>query len=244
VPGVRPWGPACELMLMEERLRPIQAVRRPHLSASSNPAVPSRRISYGIEVDAATGVREESPSPFSEGVASVTLHTGPRPLRLVLSLIACTAAVAATVAVGAAPAHAASRCSPAVIGGHAYLTQPGRVFFSGYDGDERFGVPTAVVGAGATFRIGGNGIEPRETIKFQAINMDTLAIEDFVPGKKTYETKKARDNCVVHEEGPLTVTAPRGRYWIVATYKSGVKVDLGTGAPLPIVDQVMTLVVI
>jgi hypothetical protein len=170
-----------------ERSAPLRAPSRARRERVFLPAPirppPLRRISYGIEVDAATGVRGESPSPFSEGVSSVTLHAGPRPLRRALSLIACTAAVAATVTVGAAAPASAQTGYGCRTAGHAYLTQPGHVYFSGYENDQRFGIPTVNAVRGDTFRLGGNGLQPGTPLTFQAVNVDTRESIDVVAGQ-------------------------------------------------------------
>jgi hypothetical protein len=117
------------------------------------------------------------------------------------------------------------------------LTQPGRVYFSGYDGEGQFGIPTMNAVQGDTFRVGGNGILPGTTIRFQSVNMATGQQIDFTPTTRLYTTRGARNNCVVHEEGPLTVTAPPGRYRITAIYRPG---NLATGGN-DLVDQVVEI---
>jgi hypothetical protein len=44
---------------------------------------------------------------------------------------------------------------------------------------------------------------------------------NFLNNYSSCTTGMARDNCVVHEEGPYRVTAPPGTYRIFATYQSG-----------------------
>jgi hypothetical protein len=136
--------------------------------------------------------------------------------------------------VGSTPALAADRCRTAA---HAYLTQPGRVYFSGYDGVGQFGIPTINAVRGDTLRLGGNGILPGTTIRFQAVDMATGVQVDVIPGSRLYTTQGARNNCVVHEEGPYTITALPGRYRITAIYRPG---NLSTGSN-DLVDQVAEL---
>jgi len=147
----------------------------------------------------------------------VTLRATPRVLKRASSLIAATILMAAVLVVGAGPAFAA-RCQTA---GHAYLTQPGRVYFSGYDGDESKGIPQVNTVRGAQFRVGGNGLLPGTFIRFNSLNLDTGQFVDFIPGRQVYQTRGAGTNCVVSEEGPLSVAAPPGRYAIFAAYTSG-----------------------
>ncbi len=52
---------------------------------------------------------------------------------------------------------------------------------------------------GDTFRIGGNGIKPDTSIRFQAVNIITRAQIDFLPGVRVVETRKAGSNCVGSE---------------------------------------------
>lgn len=127
-----------------------------------------------------------------------------------------------TVGVTPAPAQAAV-CATR---GHAYLTQPGRIYFSGYEGDTSVGVPRIVAFQGEFFSVGGNGINPKDNMDFEAFRApqpfeETGTRINFLNNYSYYTTGMARDNCVVHEEGPYRVTAPPGTYRIFATYQSG-----------------------
>ena len=91
-------------------------------------------------------------------------------------LAGAATAAAALIAAGANPADAAT-CQTA---GHAYLTQPGRLFFSGFEGNVQNGVPTAYASQGVTsFRVGGNGIKPGTRVIFQANDKATGAPVPF-----------------------------------------------------------------
>jgi hypothetical protein len=145
-----------------------------------------------------------------------------RPIKLALIALAASATpVAATTigGLGASPASAA-RCATA---GHVYLTQPGVTYFSGYEGNQQFGVPTVSYAQGTqSFRLGGNGISPGSFIDFFAFDSTTGAQVGFVPGRPAqYATRAARSNCVVNEEGPYTFTLPPGNYQIKANYFPG-----------------------
>jgi hypothetical protein len=155
-----------------------------------------------------------------EEVSALRLRASRRLRAFTAGLLACAAVVTAGLVVGATPAQAA----PCVTEGHAYLTQPGRVYFSGYNGDKSLGVPRITAVQGELFRIGGNGINPfpiygRPNITWTATGPDGFI--DFFPGVRHYSSIWAQDNCVVHEEGPFPVTAPPGLYQIFATYTSG-----------------------
>ncbi|MGW6012518.1 hypothetical protein [Streptomyces sp. NPDC055210] len=167
----------------------------------------------------------------------MTLHAHPRPLKLTLTLLACAALTVAVPTGVATPAQAADRCNTA---GHAYLTQPGKIYFSGYNGDQSLGVPTFNTFRGDTFRLGGNGILPGTTIRFQAVNVDTGAQINFYRGQPVYTTRGAGGNCVVNEERPLTVTAPSGTYRVTALYDPGNTPPITPG---DIIDQVVNVVV-
>jgi hypothetical protein len=95
-------------------------------------------------------------APPREEVSALRLRTSRRLRALTAGLLACAAVVAAGLVVGATPAQAATCATE----GHAYLTQPGKVYFSGYNGDTRFGVPRITATQGELFRLGGNGINP------------------------------------------------------------------------------------
>jgi hypothetical protein len=143
--------------------------------------------------------------------------------------LACAAVTAsAALAIGAAPAQAGTPGTCATEA-HAYLTQPDRAYFSGYNGDQRFGVPTLVVSQGQQIRLGGNGIQPGSGMKFEAFKPPGPGLPPVgerinfgpLPGNRDYLTLAARSNCVVHEEGPYRVTAPPGKYRIFVTYNPG-----------------------
>lgn len=128
--------------------------------------------------------------------------------------------------------------------GHAYLTQPGELYFSGFDGDQRFGIPTFDVVRGERFRVGANGVRPNSGISFTATNTATGALVDLFstgnPGQGF--VSGSQSNCVVHESGEFTVNLPDGRYRVVAVYQSGNQLfntitdqvtDIVVRAPLP-----------
>ena len=142
--------------------------------------------------------------------------------RAVLALAALATSLGAVTATGAlgAPTASAARCATA---GHAYLTQPGRTIFSGFEGNQQFGVPTVTYAQGTqSFRLGGNGISPGSGVDFFAFDRNTGAQVGFIPGRPAqFYTTTARSNCVVSENGPFTFTLPPGNYRIVANYFPG-----------------------
>ena len=150
--------------------------------------------------------------------------TSRRPRRQALVALAMLGAVTAGTAISgvaiAAPASATTRCATA---GHAYLTQPGRVYFSGYEGNQQFGVPTVTYAQGTeSFRLGGNGISPGSGVDFFVFDRNTGAQVGFVPGRPAqYYTSNAGRNCVVNENGPFFFTLPPGNYRLVANYFPG-----------------------
>jgi len=158
----------------------------------------------------------------------VMLRTHPRRLRRLAGVVAGLSAMAAVLVAGSSPAQALTCVTP----GHAYVTAPGVVFFSGYNGDERFGVPRVVVQQGDRVRVGGNGIKPGTDIAFRAVRSDGR-IFNFFPGQLDYLTAPARDNCVVHEEGPFEIVAPPGMYRVVGVYQPG---NQPIGVTDPVVD--------
>jgi len=146
-----------------------------------------------------------------------------RPKRVLLAL-AIFAASLSVITVGglvAAPMASAASCNTL---GHAYVTAPGRpALTSGFEGDQRNGLPTWTYTQGwESFRLGGNGISPGSFIDFFAFDANTGQQVGFVPGRPAqYPTRAARSNCVVNEEGPYTFTLPPGTYKIVANYFPG-----------------------
>jgi hypothetical protein len=119
------------------------------------------------------------------------------------------------------------------------VTRPGQVLFSGFNGDQRFGIPTVDVAQGFSFKLGGNGILPGSRISFQAWNRNTGQVLEFVRGRGlTYTTNGARSNCVVNEEGSHSLSLPPGEYRIQAVYFPG-------NQPwMSVVDQVVNLNVV
>ena len=143
-----------------------------------------------------------------------------RPRRVLLAL-AMFAASLSVVTVGGLVAAPAASCATL---GHAYVTAPGRPALpSGFEGDQRNGLPTWTYTQGwESFRLGGNGISPGSFIDFFAFDANTGQQVGFVPGRPAqYATRAARSNCVVNEEGPYTFTLPPGTYRIVANYFPG-----------------------
>ncbi|MFB4285603.1 hypothetical protein ACBJ59_60825 [Nonomuraea sp. MTCD27] len=96
---------------------------------------------------------------------------------------------------------------------HAYVVF-GRPYFSGYEGDERNGVPTMHVSSGTRVSVGGNGIKPNTSISFKVYNADTGAEVGAVT------SRTAGSNCVANETG-YTLSFSSGRYLVRATYTSG-----------------------
>ena len=122
--------------------------------------------------------------------------------RAVLALAALATSLGAVTATGAlgAPTASAARCATA---GHAYLTQPGRTIFSGFEGNQQFGVPTVTYAQGTqAFRLGGNGISPGSGVDFFAFDRNTGAQVAFIPGRP------AR---VLHHDGPQQLRGQRER---------------------------------
>jgi hypothetical protein len=152
------------------------------------------------------------------------IHTTPsralkRALAVVAAVVASMAAVTAFAVIGASAASATTFCNTP---GHAYVTQPGRAYFSGYEGDQRFGVPTlSYVQGTQSFRLGGNGIRPGSQIIFFAVNTDTGEAAGLVTPGYNYNTRGAGSNCVVNEEGPFVFALQPGNYQVKAAYLAG-----------------------
>ncbi|HWD46121.1 MAG TPA: hypothetical protein VHM23_20825 [Actinomycetota bacterium] len=147
----------------------------------------------------------------------------PRSKRVMLALAMFVASLSVVTVGGlvAAPMASAASCNTL---GHAYVTAPGRsALTSGFEGDQRNGLPTWTYTQGwESFRLGGNGISPGSFIDFFAFDANTGQQVGFVPGRPAqYPTRAARSNCVVNEEGPYTFTLPPGTYKIVANYFPG-----------------------
>jgi hypothetical protein len=156
-----------------------------------------------------------------------------RLLLRVLTLVSLTLGTTAALAVGAQPASAAT-CATA---GHAYLTQSGRVLFSGFEGDQRFGVPTFNTFRGSTFNLGANGIRPFDFVTFVAVDPATgaeLNLDFFGNGQASFSLPVG-ENCVANEQ-QFTVRVPDGRYRLTARYSAG---NSGARIDEPVVDIVV-----
>ena len=146
-----------------------------------------------------------------------------RPRKRALVALAALGASLGAVTVGGAigaPTASAARCATA---GHAYLTQPGRVIFSGFEGNQQFGVPTVTYAQNTqSFGLGGNGISPGSGVDFFVFDRNTGAQVAFVPGRPAqYYTSPAGRNCVVNQNGPFIFTLPPGNYRVQANYFPG-----------------------
>jgi hypothetical protein len=158
-----------------------------------------------------------------EKVNPMSILKSLRPRKRAVVALATLAASLGAVTVGGAigaPTASAARCATA---GHGYLTQPGRTIFSGFEGNQQFGVPTVTYAQGTqSFGLGGNGISPGSGVDFFVFDRNTGAQVGFVPGRPAqYYTSPAGRNCVVNENGPFTFTLPPGNYRVQANYFPG-----------------------
>ncbi|MFE0102515.1 hypothetical protein [Streptomyces sp. NPDC059009] len=124
--------------------------------------------------------------------------------RLFLTLALVVTAALGTVTATASSA-AAATCRTL---GHAYNIFNGGVYFSGYEGDQRFGVQRITMARGARYELGGNGIKPGTSITFEAV------------GPATYfqTVGTAGSNCVVNQR-PFFQGGLPGEYRLFATYQ-------------------------
>lgn len=137
-----------------------------------------------------------------------------RHVRRAAVALVMTAALSLAGLGAASPAGATSQCATA---GHAYLTQPGRVIFSGFEGNQQFGVPTESFTQGSrSYNVGGNGIRPGSAVGFIVVDRNTGA---FLGGAQTLG---AGSNCVANERATtfFSQLAP-GNYQVQASYQAG-----------------------
>jgi hypothetical protein len=81
----------------------------------------------------------------------------PHRVRRTVALLALATVAAMATGVVAPGVAQAATCKTRA---HAYVTQPGRTYLAGYEGDTSLGIPTWRTFPGDTFQIGGNGIQP------------------------------------------------------------------------------------
>jgi hypothetical protein len=97
--------------------------------------------------------------------------------------------------------------------GHAYIVRNGQVYFSGYEGDERNGVPTLYINRGYHVTVGGNGIKPGQQVFF-------YFYDDAGNQWSSATSHTANSGCVANER-EITINLPRGHYLAKAYYQSG-----------------------
>lgn len=91
------------------------------------------------------------------------LRASPHPGKRPAGLLAALAAMTTVLVLGATPAPAqAVVCETP---GHAYLTQPGKIYVSGYEGKENFGIPRIVATKASSSTSAGTAsfLTPRST---------------------------------------------------------------------------------
>lgn len=111
----------------------------------------------------------------------------------------------------ASPLRAAACRTP----GHAYVVRDKRAFLSGYEGDERFGVPTLRARSGTRVTVGGNGIAPGGRVSLYLLDAGNA-----LRPVKQVDAPPAQSTCVSAEKR-WTIDMPRGRYLAYATYHAG-----------------------
>jgi hypothetical protein len=129
-------------------------------------------------------------------------------------LFALTLVTIAATAVTAPAASAAACAQPA----RAQFAYNGGVYFSGYEGDGRFGVQTVTIfRLGKALTVGVVGIQPETSAHF--------SIARFHPDNivQEFDAGKAEDNCVLNEWFFATDTNVLSgvQHWIYASYVSG-----------------------
>lgn len=145
--------------------------------------------------------------------------------RLAVAATAMTLAFVSSVAVTsvtATPAYADDQCATP---GMAYLIYGGRLYMSGYNGDQRFGVATVQMPVNAIVEVGANGINPNHVMQFELINRSTGQ-----PWPWVY-LPQAGGNCVVNQRSffiafpptgnPNLPPPPPGSYTLTASYQAG-----------------------
>lgn len=151
----------------------------------------------------------------------------PHRFRRMCSWVALAAVAALTFVVGGTSPASAAVCQTA---GHAYLTRSGSVFFSGFEGNQQFGVPTVQTFQVDRFGFGGNGIRPLDPVIFDVINKATGAPAPIFSGVSTFAVAAGR-NCVANEQF-LTMAAAPGTYQVRATYVAGNSVTFVANEPV------------
>ena len=130
------------------------------------------------------------------------------------------ALISALVGAGLAPIVAnpayAATCRTA---GHTYITVAGQLYISGYEGDERFGVPFVTIPRGASYKIGGNGIQPRDPMRAKLFRRNADNSTGFPVGDYFF-INTAGNNCVVNEH-TFTNNDQPGAYVLFTDYIAG-----------------------
>jgi hypothetical protein len=102
---------------------------------------------------------------------------------------------------------------PCATPGHAYVVRNGQAYWSGYEGDERNGVPTLYLSRGNHVTVGGNGIDPGQQVFF-------YFYDDAGNYQGSATSHAAGSNCVANER-EITINLYSGHYLVKAYYRSG-----------------------
>jgi hypothetical protein len=175
----------------------------------TNPIGPKPRIPDDVGVTVGT-----TASPTGSKRRSAVLHIlSPHTVRRTVALLALATVAAMATGVVAPGVAQAATCKTRA---HAYVTQPGRIYLAGYEGDTSLGIPTWRTFPGDTFQIGGNGIQPGTTIHFIAVdavgNQVDFGLSDSLP---------AGENCAANEGPTYRVVAPKAHTGSLPSTRAG-----------------------
>jgi hypothetical protein len=144
-----------------------------------------------------------------------------RPARLAAVLTSLMLVPLAVVG-AASPAAAAAACAQP---GHAYLIHEGRAYYSGYEGDYRFGIQYLVLPRGTAVQVGAAGLKPGFFGEFDLYPGDTVPPGWFYAQRLT--RPQVGGNCVINQQWVYPHPSLVGTYQLRVNYVAG-----NSGAPV------------
>jgi hypothetical protein len=133
-----------------------------------------------------------------------------------LAAVLASLVLAPLVVVGAASPASASAAF-CVQPGHAYLIHDGRAYYSGYEGDYRFGIQYLVLPRGTPVQVGAAGLLPDSFAEFNLHTGDAVPPDWIVVQR--LDRPKVMGNCVINQRWVYPHPDLIGTYQLRVNYR-------------------------